>query len=131
MLIINGHGGNQADMSMALQNRKEQYEDSRVFRASYWKVAEKQLDEIREGPHGWGHAGVMETSNPVKADLPQQDGTHPESERRARVAVSAHGREDRSDGDPTFDTAEKRECMLDAVADSLAEVVRDIQSGKF
>ena len=75
---------------MALQNLKEQYEDLRVFRASYSKVAEKQLDEIREtGPHCWGHAGEMETSN----DLPQQDGTHPESERRARVAVSARGRE--------------------------------------
>ena len=34
-------------------------------------------------------------------------------------------------GDPTFNTAEKGERMLDAVADSLAEVVRDIQSGKF
>ena len=37
----------------------------------------------------------------------------------------------RAYGDPTFGTAAKGELMLDAVADSLAEVVRDIQSGKF
>ena len=37
----------------------------------------------------------------------------------------------RAYGDPTFGTAANGELMLDAVADSLAEVVRDIQSGKF
>ena len=34
-------------------------------------------------------------------------------------------------GDPSYGTAEKGERMLDAAADSLVEVVRDIQRGRF
>ena len=103
VLIVNGHGGNQPDMAVALQKVKERYPDSRVFAVSHWKAAEPLLDEIREaGPHGWGHAGEMETSlmlairpDLVKEELPARDGTHPESEYgRPGVAVPAHGRDD-------------------------------------
>ncbi|MEE2657270.1 MAG: creatininase family protein [Candidatus Latescibacterota bacterium] len=141
VLIVNGHGGNQADMSVALQKLKEHHEESRVFGASYWKVADRQLDEIREaGPHGWGHAGEMETSmmlvirpDLVKADLPHRDGTHPESQYGERV--SQFLRMDEMTelgiyGDPKFGSSEKGERMLEAIADSLAEVILDIQGGR-
>ena len=142
VMIVNGHGGNQADMAVALQKLKEKYPDSRVFGVSYWKVAHERLEEIREaGPHGWGHAGEMETSmmlvirpDLVKADRPGLDGSHPESEHGEQV--SQFLRIDEMTelgvyGDPTFGTAEKGERMLEAVADSLAEVARDIQNGRF
>lgn len=142
VMIVNGHGGNQADMAVALQKLKEKYPDSRVFGVSHWKVAQERLDEIREaGPHGWGHAGEMETSmmlvirpDLVKVDRPGRDGSHPESNHGEQV--SQFLRMDEMTelgvyGDPTFGTAEKGERMLAAVAESLAEVARDIQSGRF
>jgi creatinine amidohydrolase len=142
VMIVNGHGGNEADMAVALQKLKEKYPDSRVFGVSYWKVAQQRLDEIREaGPYGWGHAGEMETSmmlvirpDLVKAERRGLDGTHPESAHGEQVAQFLRIDEMTEQGvygDPSYGTAEKGEHMLDAAADSLAEVVRDIQAGKF
>jgi creatinine amidohydrolase/Fe(II)-dependent formamide hydrolase-like protein len=34
-------------------------------------------------------------------------------------------------GDPTFGSAEKGERMFEAIAGCLADIVRDLQSGKF
>ncbi len=141
VMIVNGHGGNEADMAVTLQKLKEQYAESRVFGVSYWKVAHERLEQIREaGPRGWGHAGEMETSmimqirpDLVKPDLPGMDGFHPESAHGDDVAqflrldeISEHG----VHGDPTFGTKEKGDRMLDAAADALVEVVRDIQEGR-
>ena len=142
VMIVNGHGGNESDMAVALQKLKEQYPDSRVFGVAYWKVAQTRLDKIREaGPHGWGHAGEMETSmmlvirpDLVKADRPGKDGTHPESAHGEQVKQFLRIDEMTEQGvygDPSYGTAEKGELMLDAVADSLVEVVRDIQSDRF
>ena len=142
VLIVNGHGGNQSDMSVALQNVKECHPDSRVFAVSHWKAAQPELDKIREaGPHGWGHAGEMETSlmlalrpDLVKDDLPQRDGSHPESEYGDRVSQFLRMDEMTEKGvygDPTFGTAEKGLRMFEAITNSLVDVVHDIQNGKF
>ena len=141
VLILNGHGGNEADMAVALQKIKEAHDDTRVFGASHWRIAGRELDEIKEaGPLGSGHAGEMETSmmlvirpDLVKADRPGLDGIHPESRHGGLVAqfqrmdertrVGVHG-------DPSFGTAEKGEQMLEAVVDGLVEVVSDIRNGR-
>ena len=141
VMIVNGHGGNEADMAVALQKLKEKYEESRVYGVSYWKVAQERLDQIREaGPHGWGHAGEMETSmmmvirpDLVKGEVPARDGWHPESAHGEQVEQFLRIDEMTKQGvygDPTYGTAEKGEQMLEAAAESLAEVVRDIQSGR-
>lgn len=140
-MIVNGHGGNESDMAVALQKLKEQYPESRVYGVSYYKVAHQRLEKIREaGPHGWGHAGEMETSmmlvirpDLVKEEVPGKDGWHPESEHGEEVAQFLRIDEMTEQGvygDPTYGTAEKGERMLEASAESLAEVVRDIQSGR-
>lgn len=141
VLIVNGHGGNEADMAVALQKIKETHEHTSVFAASHWRLVAPQLDAIKEaGPLGSGHAGEMETSmmlvirpDLVKAERPDLDGIHPESvygglvshfqrmDERTRVGVH---------GDPTFGTAEKGERMLEAIVDGLVDVVHDIQSGQ-
>jgi creatinine amidohydrolase len=141
VLIVNGHGGNQADMAVTLQKLKEQYADSRVYGVAYWKAAHERLEKIREaGPHGWGHAGEMETSmmlvirpDLVKADRGGLDGTHPESAYGDQVSQFLRIDEMTERGvygDPSFGTKEKGELMLDAAADALAEVVGDIQGGR-
>lgn len=142
VLIVNGHGGNQPDMAVSLQKVKERYPDSRVFAVSHWKAAEPLLDEIREaGPHGWGHAGEMETSlmlairpDLVKGELPPRDGTHPESEYADRVSQFLRMDEMTEQGiygDPAYGTAEKGERMFEAIAGCLADIVGDLQSGRF
>jgi len=86
VLIVNGHGGNEADMAVALQKIKEVHEDSQVFATSHWRLVGPQLAAIKEaGPLGSGHAGEMETSmmlvirpDLVKAERPDLDGIHPE-----------------------------------------------------
>ena len=141
VMIVNGHGGNESDMAVALQKLKEKYEEARVYGVSYWKVAQERLDQIREaGPHGWGHAGEMETSmmmvirpDLVKGEVPARDGWHPESAHGEQVEQFLRIDEMTKQGvygDPTYGTAAKGERMLEAAAESLAEVVRDIQSGR-
>ena len=59
--IVNGHGGNVPNMNVALQRLMEKCPDARIYGTSWF--AYDELSQIREaGPHGWGHAGEMETS---------------------------------------------------------------------
>ena len=69
----------------------------------------------------------------VKNEVPARDGWHPESAHGEQVEQFLRIDEMTKQGvygDPTFGTAEKGERMLEAAAESLAEVVRDIQSGR-
>lgn len=137
ILIVNGHGGNQADMCVALQELKEQHDAARVYGASWWEVAAPQLDEIRTaGPEGSGHAGETETSimlrlrpDLVLTDRLHADGTHPPSAYGGRVQrfqrIDEHSRRGNV-GDPTVASSDKGERMLGAVIDSLAAIVDDI-----
>lgn len=139
VLIVNGHGGNGADMKVALQNLKESRPEARVYGASWWGVSTPELDALREaGPNGSGHAGETETSmmlalrpDLVMTDRLHRDGGKPPSAYTGRVERfrridehSSHG----NFGDPNFGTAEKGELMLDAVVKCLGEIVDDILS---
>ena len=137
ILILNGHGGNRADMRVAQQNLKRMHPDALVWGASWWEVAGPRLDAIKEaGPTGSGHAGEMETSlmlalrpDLVLGDRLHADGFDPESAYHDRVTrfLRLDEQSERGNyGDPTVASAEKGERMLTAVVDSLAEVVDDI-----
>lgn len=117
-------------MAVALQKLKEKYADSRVYGVAYWKVAHERLEKIREaGPHGWGHAGEMETSMMlvIRPDLVKEergglDGSHPESVYGDQVSQFLRIDEMTEQGvygDPSFGTKEKGERMLDAAAETL------------
>ena len=141
ILIINSHGGNKADLQVALQKLKECYPDAKVFGASWWETAAPELDAIKEaGPTGSGHAGEMETSlmlalrpDLVKTDRFQADGTKSDS-RHADSTMHFRRMDEFTSrgnyGDPTVASAEKGERMLAAAADTLVELVRDIKSGR-
>lgn len=141
VLILNGHGGNQADMRVALQELREHHMEARVYGASWWEVAQAGLDEVRTaGPDGSGHAGETETSlmlhlhpDLVRPALPARGGVRAASAHESQVQrfqmleeVSPRGHF----GDPTAASAEKGERMLAAIVDSLCGIVDDILSGQ-
>ena len=109
VLIVNGHGGNQPDLRVALQHLKEQ------------------------------HAGEMETSLmlAIHPDLVKTDRFRDNSIRRESEYASSIVEFRRMDewsepghwGDPTVATARKGEQMLAAIVDSLEEIVGQIRSG--
>ena len=99
------------------------------------------MEVLKEaGPGGSGHAGETETSmmlairpDLVQADRLQRGGRRPVSEYARRV-MQFRRLDERTErgvmGDPTVATAEKGERMMQAMVDSLVEVVADIQSGR-
>ncbi len=141
VLIVNGHGGNQADMRVALQDLRERHMEARVYGASWWEVAQPGLDEVRTaGPDGSGHAGETETSlmlhlypHLVRGDRRARGGVRAPSAHQGQVQrfhmldeVSPRGHF----GDPGAASAEKGERMLGAIVDSLCEIVDDILAGR-
>ena len=137
VLVINGHGGNSADLRVALQELKETHAETRVYGASWWGVAAPALDSIREaGPNGSGHAGETETSMmlTLRPDLVQTDLLHPDGGRPPSVYAGRVEHFRRIDehssrgnfGDPTVATADKGQRMLDATVNCLVEIVDDI-----
>ena len=142
ILILNGHGGNQADLKVAQQILKEKHDAACVLGASWWEVAAEGLDQIKErGPTGSGHAGEMETSlmlalrpDLVRTDRLQDDGWLPDSAHGARVQRFRRIDEQTERGvygHPTAGTADKGERMLTTVVDSLVEIVDDMLADRF
>ncbi len=141
VLIVNGHGGNQPDLRVALQELKERHDGARVYGASWWEVAAAKLDQIKEaGAAGSGHAGEMETSLmlAIRPDLVKPDRFRDNSIRRESEYASSIVEFRRMDewsepghwGDPTVATAQKGEQMLTAIVDSLEEIVGQIRTGR-
>ncbi len=141
VLIVNGHGGNQADLRVAQQKLKERFSDARIYGTSWWEAAGPKLDKIKEaGPAGSGHAGEMETSlmltirpDLVRTDRFLADGTRPESDYGNQVVEFRRADEwstRGNRGDPTVASSEKGERMLTVIVDSLVEIVHDIQRGR-
>ncbi len=138
IVLLNGHGGNIANMNVALQRLLEECPDAHVYGTSWFTYDE--VGEIREaGPHGWGHAGELETAvmmavhpDLVKTDRFQQDG-HPLSSKLAgqvRRYRWIHEATDRGNyGDPNFGSAEKGERFIKAAVDVLIRIVADIEKG--
>jgi creatinine amidohydrolase len=63
VFILNGHGGNDPPLRVALRELKSAVPQTRFVFASYWTLAAKTLREVRESePGGLGHACELETS---------------------------------------------------------------------
>ena len=138
ILIVNSHGGNEANIAVLLQRMMDSELPVEVYATTpYAGTSKKQMDSILEaGPNGSGHAGETETSmmlalrpDLVKTDQLQADGlqaspTHPgvKSYRRFNERTS-HG----GIGDPRTASKEKGEKLLEIAAESLAEIVGKIR----
>ena len=139
VLIVNGHGGNIANMNVALQRLLEQCPETRIYGTSWFTYDE--VGAIREaGPHGWGHAGELETSvmmalHPelVKTDRRQRDGK-PIGGALAGQVVRYRWVQESTErgvyGDPTFGTAEKGERFLAAAVEVVTRIVGEIRQGQ-
>ena len=63
LFILNGHGGNQDPMHVALRKLTLQYPDAHLAAASYWDIASQTIAAHLTGPlKRVGHAGEMETA---------------------------------------------------------------------
>jgi creatinine amidohydrolase len=147
VLMLNSHGGNIAPLEVALQKIQYKHPDKRFVCATYWKVAPKEIAEIRETDMGgMGHACELETSillairpDLVRKDKMEKDGIVPQSQflfkdmmDGGKVSVcmtfqefTHHG----GFGNPLVASAEKGEKFLSAIVSRLDEVVREMQKG--
>ncbi len=63
LLFLNGHGGNQLPVNMALQSLKIAFPDRKCWAASYWQFAASEIQRLRTSEYGgMGHACELETS---------------------------------------------------------------------
>jgi creatinine amidohydrolase len=94
ILLLNGHGGNEAPVPVALRELKTQFsnlKDLFVVFASYWWLGAKTIKDVRQSAMGGvGHACEMETScmlvaAPNKVDMTQARKAGPGEALRYRV----------------------------------------------
>lgn len=63
LLFLNGHGGNNLPISMALQSLKTSFPALCCWAGSYWQFAAAEIQGLRSSaPGGMGHACELETS---------------------------------------------------------------------
>lgn len=82
IFLLNGHGGNDIPVKAALRELKTEFPKLQFVFASYWTLAAKTIQSVRESEiGGLGHACEMETSvmlylhpDRVKMNLAKPDG---------------------------------------------------------
>ncbi len=148
-ILLNGHGGNQALLNVAVQEIRLKNPHVQALHATYWPLAAKEFAEIRDSEAGgMGHAGEMETSvmlklhpDLVKKHLYVKDGEscpsefdHKDMLQPGKVGVFRFWDEWSETGvlgDPTKATAEKGERFIEAATRALVKLVDDLLAGKF
>ena len=140
VLIVNGHGGNIANISVLLQKLMEEHGDAEIFACPLYSdpSAEEIKKILDKGTGGSGHAGESETSIVlalnsalVKEDRLDADG---QQARLGLTGVVDYRSMDRRTshggvGDPTSATADKGEKLIRTIVEGLSEVVLKIRSG--
>ena len=149
ILLLNGHGGNQAALDVALQLVRQKHPDTEVVHVSYWRIAADEIRAIRETPLGGiGHSGELETSIAlhlcpqwVRTDRVGADDSwgRPSqwvaNDMQSPGLVSAYRTFDQlSDhgglGDPRTATADKGRRLLEAIVGRLAQLVEDMENDR-
>ena len=82
VFLLNGHGGNDIPVKAALRELKTEFPNIQFVFASYWSIASKTIQKVRESElGGLGHACEMEASvmmylhpDRVKMHLAKNDG---------------------------------------------------------
>ncbi|MCD9025304.1 creatininase family protein [Cohnella silvisoli] len=146
-LFLNGHGGNALPVQMALQALKNRFRDHRsllICGLSYWNLARKEMQEIRDSAlGGMGHACEMETSmmmhlypDYVDETNRKKDGRQPPIESLAIDMLHSSPvsvvydfdelTETGTFGDPTLATKEKGKQFMEAIVRNLNGFISDI-----
>lgn len=132
VLILNGHGGNNDPLRVALRRLDVMFPKAILTGAAYWDLASKEIEELCQGPlKRMGHACEIETSMMMHlrpdlvhhdeiADDPttSEDAFHGLTWARDFERATDHG----AMGHPESATAETGAKLLDAIATKVSEV---------
>lgn len=135
-LILNGHGGNDDPLRVALRRLDAMFPGRLWTGSSYWNLARESLAELCDGPRKTvGHACEIETSlmlhlRPELVDrgaIADDPPTTPESLADLFCArdfgrSTDHG----AVGYPSFASAEKGRKMLAAIVDRITPIAREL-----
>ena len=139
-LIVNGHGGNIANISVLLQKLMEEHGNAEIFACPlYSGPSAEEIEKILDkGTEGSGHSGETETSIvlALNSALVRQDRLDADGQQarlnlngvidyRSMDRRTSHG----GVGDPTSATVEKGEKLIQAIVGGLTEVVLKIRTG--
>ncbi len=150
VLLLNGHGGNDAPCRAAMCQLKVDLPDLRVAFASYWTLAAEAFGHIRTSPPGgMNHACEMETSvmmalypAQVRAEKARDDGPVTHGAGPWRVSDMLRGRpyymvrnfdeisETGTVGCPSAASAEKGARFLDAAVDAACALAAAFAAGE-
>jgi creatinine amidohydrolase len=136
ILLLNGHGGNNDPLRVALRRLDSAFPHAVLTGSAYWSLAQTELAGLCDGPHKQvGHACEIETSmmmhlrpDLVRSDLiaddPDQDvpGLAGLFWARDFARKTDHG----AVGFPSFANAEKGKYMLEAIVSKVGAVVEQL-----
>lgn len=149
IFLLNGHGGNEIPVKAALRELKTEFPKIEFVFASYWSLAAKTIQEVREsGFGGLGHACEMEASmmmylhpDRVKMRLAKRDGRD-KLQDNYRKSEMMHSRpiyfvnefdelsKTGTVGFPDMATAEKGKKFVDGIVKDLTAFVDDFVKWK-
>lgn len=135
-LIVNGHGGNNSAIDVAMRKIHRAYPDAKVAASLAWWISGPKL--LPEGTFakdlGIGHAGEAETSTalyltPDFVDMEVAEGEWPATPREVKLLttipqISRTG----ATGDPVPATAEKGRLIVTALAEYLAAFLKEMDA---
>ncbi|HIE51967.1 MAG TPA: creatininase family protein, partial [Armatimonadetes bacterium] len=137
--FLNGHGGNQETMGLALRQLQADHPEGTFAGASYWDAALDALRSHLETQSYAGHAGEMETSlmlhlfpEQVRDDRLGKDGQWlPPVFAGVTLAWDVGERTDHGGlGDATAASAAKGQRLFAAIVNRLVEVIRALRAGE-
>ncbi|MEX0975293.1 MAG: creatininase family protein [Bacillota bacterium] len=135
-LIVNGHGGNNSAIDVAMRKIHRHYPDAKIAASLAWWISGPKL--LPPGTFakdlGIGHAGEAETSTalylvPDCVDMDVAEGEWPASPREVKLLtsipeISMTG----ATGDPVPATGEKGRLIVSALADYLVAFLNEMDA---
>ncbi|HHW18484.1 MAG TPA: creatininase family protein [Firmicutes bacterium] len=135
-LIINGHGGNNSAIDIAMRKIHRNYPEAKVAASLTWWISGPRL--LPEGTFrkdlGIGHAGEAETSTalylvPDLVDMDVARGEWPQSPGELKLLTSIPETSvTGATGDPTGATPEKGQLIVQALSDYLARFLKEMDA---
>jgi creatinine amidohydrolase len=135
-LIINGHGGNNSAIDVAMRKTRRRYPDAKIAASLAWWISGPKLlpPDTFAKDLGTGHAGEAETSTalylvPDYVDMDAAIGEWPASPKELRLLSSIpEMSKTGATGDPVPATREKGELVVKALADYLVAFLKEMDA---
>ncbi len=135
-LIVNGHGGNNSAIDVAMRKIKRAYPQAKMAASLAWWISGPKLlpQGTFEKDYGIGHAGEAETSvalhllpGCVNMDIAQ--GEWPKTPKEVKVFTSIpETSKTGATGDPKPATPEKGRLIIEVLSDYLSEFLKEMDA---